>query len=115
MKQRPDRVYFVVSGTCIVLRELIVIKRELSKKHFKYILPSREFVLKLKAGQMPPLKCRDAVKRYFFLIDNLKHGDAFSGDWSYADLFYISVGKVNISSFYFTFNPLKISALLMRD
>ena len=83
-----------MSGKCNVIRELIVIKRELSKKQHIYILPSREFTLKVKAGEMPSTKRRDSVERHLVVVDTLRKGDALSGDESFADLYYISVGKV---------------------
>ena len=98
MKPKLDRVYFIISGTCSITRDLIVIKRELSNKnHYKYILPSREFMLKVKAGERPTMQRKDTVERHFLVLNTLKCGDAFSGDESLPDLFYISVGKVHIS------------------
>jgi len=38
-KPYPDRVFFIASGSCVVVRRLDLIKRMISKTKYKYILP----------------------------------------------------------------------------
>ena len=98
LKQKLDRVYIVVSGSCNIVRELIVIRKELSNKNYKYILPPHDFVLKVKAGEMLPMKTKYTVEKHFLVIDTLRRGDAFNTCESMADLFFISNRKVSWSS-----------------
>ncbi|XP_065052863.1 uncharacterized protein LOC135682068 [Rhopilema esculentum] len=96
LKQRPDRVFFVVSGTCNVVRELIVIKRQATHKKYKYILPSHEFILRYRAGETTLDNASDTLETHFLIVNKLTKGDVFNIHDSTHDVYYISEQKTDV-------------------
>ena len=78
MNLRPDRVFFVVSGSCHLVRELIVIRRQLSKKKYKYILPSDEFTTRARNGDVKLDNPKDSIEQHYLIVHKLSKGDVFN-------------------------------------
>ena len=94
LNQKLDRVFFVVSGSCNIVRELILIRRDVSEKSYRYILPPKDFHLEVKAGKIASRSPRDTIESHFLVVGRLQRGDGFNIRDCLSDLYYISNRKV---------------------
>ena len=76
--------------------ELYVIKRRISSKKYKYILPSEKHVLKIKLNNGQTDNPRDVMEIHRLVIKQLVKGDFFNLGETRKGLLYISNGKASM-------------------
>jgi len=118
-KRYADRVFFVASGLCIVVRRIDLIKRMVSKDKYRYILPplqGRKTQDQNNANENPTTPKQDTetsnnvkqlvktITKYprdipetrFFTIAELNSNDYFNVGEDLEGLYVISVGRVEV-------------------
>lgn len=112
-KQYPDRVFFIASGMCMVVRRLDMIRRMISEDKFRYVLPPvghkkfrkctvgaiDEKSLNILRGAERNYKNkypRDVNETRFFTIAELKGNDYFNVGEDFDGLYVMSTGRVEI-------------------
>ncbi len=96
--EASDRIYVITSGTCNVIKQLIVIRRRINSKKYKFILPSEELLKKIESGHI--CDKNDTVERYNLVINQLGIGDVFNLGENLKDLLYVSNRKVSLDEIF---------------
>lgn len=115
-KQKPDRVFFIATGICTVVRRLQLVKKQVSAKKYKYQLPPidgknlsspvppKTDVFKRNSIKDPLLaKEKSAlaigekqIEDRYFTVFSLGPGDYFNVGENMNGLYVISVGRVEV-------------------
>lgn len=119
-KLRNDRVFFIASGHCSVVRRIELLKKFVSKKKYKYTLPplktrnktnSVDTFKRLSSYSNEYMPCNndvqlvterrcskqaDVLETRFFMVRELTDGDFFNVGESLEGLYVISVGRVGL-------------------
>ncbi|XP_057292624.1 uncharacterized protein LOC130621349 [Hydractinia symbiolongicarpus] len=127
-KLRNDRVFFIASGHCSVVRRIDLLKKFVSKKKYKYTLPplktgnetnSVDTFKRLSSYSNEYMPCNndvqlvtkrrcskqaDVLETRYFMVRELSDGDFFNVGESLEGLYVISVGRVGLHYCYNTAN-----------
>ncbi len=76
------------------MKQLLVIKRQLKDKKYKYVLPSEEMLKQLKLSDGDTGNPNDTLEKHNLVISQLGSGDIFNLGENLRDVMYITCRKV---------------------